>query len=234
MIVWNGIHFPNGELHLQEWMSKVDRRDDLGRLTYQAHKLDAAMAHVRKRRVAVDVGAHVGLWSMQLVRMFGFVHAFEPMSEHRACFERNVVPGVGRVTLYPFALGAAPGKVQLARWSPDSSGDTGVDPEAEQGSKRTRPAEAIREDADLRTIDSFGLEDVDFIKIDCEGYELFVLQGAVETLRRCRPCIIVEQKPETGMQKRYGVKPGAAVDFLKGLGAKVRAGIQGDFVMSWG
>jgi len=45
----------------------------------------------------------------------------------------------------------------------------------------------------IRTLDSFGYTDVSFIKIDVEGYEYRVLQGAEETIKNFRPTILVEQ-----------------------------------------
>jgi hypothetical protein len=44
----------------------------------------------------------------------------------------------------------------------------------------------------LRTLDSYALEDVGFVKIDVEGHELAALRGAEQTLRRCRPLVLVE------------------------------------------
>lgn len=44
----------------------------------------------------------------------------------------------------------------------------------------------------LRTLDSFGLQDVSFVKIDVEGAEVGVLRGGTETLRRERPIVFVE------------------------------------------
>ena len=75
------------------------------------------------------------------------------------------------------------------------------------------------------TLDSLQLTEVDFIKIDCEGYEENVLRGAVETIERDRPVIIVEQKRDMATA-RFGLEPLGAVKFLQSLGYKVAAGDQ--------
>ena len=220
-----GWWLPDGEQHLQQWMRQVNMRDPgpggEERLTYQGRKYKACRPFTRGWRTAIDVGAHVGLWSWQMARDFGHVVGFEPMPEHRACWEKNMVVAEN-ATLLSYALGAEPGTVFLKTRTPNSSGDTGVEPGATEGVE-----------AEMLTLDELGLEDIDFIKIDCEGYELYGLQGAVETLKRCKPCLIVEQKPETGMEARYGVGATDAIAFLEGLGAKKRLGIQGDYIFSW-
>jgi hypothetical protein len=47
-------------------------------------------------------------------------------------------------------------------------------------------------EVNVATLDSFGLSDIAFIKIDVEGHELSVLRGAVETIVRSRPNLLVE------------------------------------------
>ena len=44
----------------------------------------------------------------------------------------------------------------------------------------------------VETVDSYNFQDVGFIKIDVEGYEKFVLEGAQQTIARCRPTIQLE------------------------------------------
>jgi len=227
-----GVWLPDHEVHLVEWMQKRNEVVD-GRLTYQYHKLTAALAHVKQFRVAVDVGAHCGLWSMHLVKRFQLVHAFEPVAAHRECFGQNVITCQreegdcnaceyprgpcerGHVFLYPCALGEQPGRVSMNS-AATSSGDTLV---------------AEGDDVEMRTLDSFYLQEVDFIKLDCEGYELFALNGGEETLKRCRPCVIVEQKP--GKAQQFGLGETDAVAYLQGLGARLRQVIAGDYILSW-
>jgi FkbM family methyltransferase len=47
-------------------------------------------------------------------------------------------------------------------------------------------------EAQLCSIDQFAFDDVGFIKIDVEGHEESVIHGAIDTIRRCRPAILVE------------------------------------------
>jgi FkbM family methyltransferase len=81
------------------------------------------------------------------------------------------------------------------------------------------PAQVKKQEAvvnvDCRTIDSYNFDDVDAIKIDVEGSELFVMEGALETIKRCRPAIQVEIVPK--QCKQYGYDPQALYDFFKDL-----------------
>jgi len=218
-----GWFMPNGEKHLPDWMIRVnDKRD--GRLLYQGRKYRTALSFVgEKKFTAIDIGAHVGLWSWQMAKDFTRVLAFEPMPEHQDCFAKNMQAEIatGQVALSPVALGPECGEAHIRTRTVGSSGDTGIEWD---GSGIKVP---------MLTLDSFGIKEANFMKIDCEGYELFVLQGAVETLKRCRPVIIVEQKPETGGPVRYRISTTAAVEFLKTLGMRQRAAIQGDYIMTW-
>jgi len=215
MIEVEGIWYPDGETHLPEHMARR-RRLVAGKPTYQYHKLEAALAHVRRWRVAADVGAHVGLWAMHLARRFEVVHAFEPMPAHRDCFRLNLA--AANVLLHACALGAGTGRVALAPALAGHSGSTCIQPEAAG-------------EAALARLDDFALESLDFLKLDCEGYELFALEGAEATLQRCRPVVIVEQKP--GRAQRYGLRETQAVDYLQSLGATFRQAIAGDYILSW-
>jgi len=63
-----------------------------------------------------------------------------------------------------------------------------------------------------RTIDSFNFEDVDAIKIDVEGSELFVIEGAKDTIDKYRPSVQVEIVPKQCGQ--YGYHPQDLYDFF--------------------
>lgn len=219
MFQFQGIWLPDGEKHFPDWMSKNGELVD-GRGTYQIKKLRAALAYCKQFRVAVDVGAHVGLWSMQLAKRFSELHAFEPVEEYRDCFLKNIEGALIAVFMHHCALGAQHDMVSMAIPKLGDGRDTGGTHVHGEGL------------IDMETLDSFGFQDVDFVKIDCEGYEHHVVEGAREMLSRCRPCVIVEQKPRKLLQN-FGIKGEPAVALLRGLGAEVRAVMSGDYIMSW-
>ena len=212
MIQHQGIWLPDGETHLTEWMSRAGEIVD-GKGTYQIKKLRKALEYCTNYRTAVDVGAHVGMWSMQLIKSFDKVLAFEPVAAHRACFAKNIE--LDEVELFPYALGEKSRRIAI-NTAATSSGDSWVGGEG---------------DIPMHPLDALEIPDLDFIKIDCEGYEKFVLMGAEETIKRCRPCIIVEQKPGHG--QRFGLGERDAVAYLLSLGAVLRAEMSGDFILSF-
>lgn len=215
----DGWYWPDGEQHMLEWIAHPKNRMVLnGRPAYQGKKQLAVIAECglqRRMRVAVDVGAHIGLWSFNLARAFESVKAFEPVAAHRECFVKNVedCEEGGNVDLIGCAIGPAEARVSI--WSnPTSSGDSWVSGVG---------------GIPMRTLDSFALQDVDLIKADCEGYEEKVLRGAFDTIARCRPIIMVEQKRD--MAEKFGMRPQGGVEFLQSLGYSVKAEIGGDYLM---
>lgn len=212
-------YFPDGEKHLPEWMANPKARMIInGRPAYQGKKQLAAIAECGLRgrtRTAIDVGGHIGLWSFNLAHAFGRVHAFEPVAAHRACFEKNLdVPAlVEKVLLHPVALGMQEGSVSI-KTAPTSSGDSWVSGDG---------------DIPMHTLDSFDLQDIDLIKIDCEGYEENVLRGAMQTISTWRPVIMVEQKRDMASE-RFGLGKLGAVQLLLDMGYRVAAELSGDYV----
>ena len=210
----SGWWMPDHEAHLGPWMATPKNKLLLnGRQAYQGRKQVAALKYVANHRVAIDVGAHVGLWSYNLAHEFAAVYSFEPVAEHRACFEKNMA-GVGQhVHLKALALGAEPGMIAISTEKGSSGNSLVCGP-------GTIP---------MVTLDSLEIPNVDFVKVDCEGYEENVLRGGLETIERCLPVIIVEQK--RGMAANMGLKTLGAVDFLRILGYKLAEEISGDYIM---
>lgn len=213
-------YWPDGEAHMLDWIANPKNRMVLnGRPSYQGKKQMAVLDHcpLSRRRTMVDAGAHIGLWSFNFMHYFKHIDAFEPVAAHRECFRSNVLPDTGKsqgsITLYPYALGERADHISI-RVNPTSSGDSWV--------KGKGPIE-------MRTIDSFKIEDVDLIKVDAEGYEEFILRGARETISTWRPVVVVEQKRD--MAAKFGLNSLGALAFLKILGYRVVQELGGDYIM---
>src|SRR5688572_24262852 len=114
---------PDGEAHLQQWMNQKNQVVE-GRKTYQFYKYEAALNQCVNRRLAIDVGGHVGLFSFWMAKDFQRLIAFEPKPEHVECWHVNM-QGFDNATLYEVALGNERRQVGL-RTGPSSSGDTSV------------------------------------------------------------------------------------------------------------
>lgn len=203
-----GIWLPDSDTHFEQMMRKTGQvfHDDRLVGVYQKEKLDTALRYTKRRRTAVDIGAHCGFWSMWLADAFRHVEAFEPVAEHADCFVRNVTQQ--NVTLHRCALGNRCGLVTM-KTDPENTG-------------RARVESFGSGDVPIVRLDDIVLEKVDFIKIDVEGFEAAVVAGAMETITRFRPVIVIEQNdvPNT-------------VASLMNLGMTVRRHIGSDWILGW-
>jgi len=216
------VWLPKGDAHMADQVRRSRRA--AGRSSYQLAKLEAAIAEVRDFRLALDIGAHVGLWSMHLAQHFDQVVAFEPVPLHAACFLRNLDgPDYDHVTLAEGALGDVNGECAVTTPRAVNSGESLVAIDGESGVV----APVARLD-DLYA-ELVGECAVDLVKIDCEGYEAKVLAGAEATIRRDRPVVIVEQHDPHAA--RYGLAPKAGRDLLIAWGYRVAKVMHEDFIM---
>jgi FkbM family methyltransferase len=142
-------------------------------VTYQRGIYDAAMRFVKLRRLAVDVGAHVGIFTARMLEDFDTVVSFEPQPDNFICLSENC-PGAARH--------------QVALFNGEMTGKL-VNPRKDNsGAWEFMPGDTIR----ALPLDYYTLSQVDLIKIDVQGSEIPVLEGAEQTLKRCKPVLIVE------------------------------------------
>lgn len=172
--------------------------DDVGEAYKHAllhvKSVEWAIANAGHRRVALQAGGNVGLWPRRLAKHFARVITFEPDPISRACLEKNVPASV---EVHEEALGQVVGRCAVKH--------RGL------GSHRIVDGDTVP----MTTIDSLGLEALDYLQLDIEGYEHHALTGAIETLKRCRPLVQVELR---GFTTKYGTTIEETTQFLKWLG----------------
>jgi FkbM family methyltransferase len=228
---FGGVWMPAPEKHFFEMMepSRKNHKVIDGRWSYQYKKLKRAVDQLDEnhRRVCIDIGAHVGLWSMHLVNVFDHVEAFEPVQLHADLFEINVLKD--NYTLHRQALGAEPGIITI-QTSDNKTGTAHVVLPGREDDRRTKDGKLLTyDDIEQRTLDSYGFEICDFIKIDVEGWEQKVIEGARETLMRCKPWLVVEQKGND--LSGYGFEQHGAANLLKRWGWTDVEVMAGDHIM---
>lgn len=210
----HGWWFPDTEDHFPKMLAKSVGKG--GPAEYQYQVRNRSFAHVKQNRVALDIGANVGLWSRDLVKRFDQVIAFEPVPMFRECLSRNVF--ADNLEVQTCALGNHSGHIRMII-TEGNTGHTHVDPASVTG------------DTEIRTLDSLNLPVVDYVKIDCEGFEYRVLQGAEQTIRRCRPIVVIEQKPHDAYSQDYGQF--AAIGLLEDWGMIKLDQVKDDWIMGW-
>jgi FkbM family methyltransferase len=160
-----------------------------------AQEIEPELPHVASlgpcRGIAVDVGANYGLYTYCLSKHYRQVVAFEP---NRRASELIAAWGSPRVRLEHFGLSSSAGVATLfipVSGGVEMRGWASLDPDNCPGAERLE-----RLEVELRTLDSFALADVGFIKIDVEGHELDVLRGAAATIAASRPHLMIEVRSD--------------------------------------
>jgi FkbM family methyltransferase len=178
------------------------------RMGWLAHTLKAATQqhHLELREafrpfvaddaVVFDVGAHAGQFSKLFARMAprGRVFAFEPSAYARSVLRPALAWNrLRNVEIAPLGLSDVPG-TSVLRTPIKRRGELGFGL-AHLGDE-TGPRAVQEQTIHLTTLDSFvderGLERLDFIKADVEGWELHMLKGARRTLAKYKPALFLE------------------------------------------
>jgi len=82
----------------------------------------------------------------------------------------------------------------------------------------------------LKTLDSFDFSDIDMIKIDVEGFEEEILAGALKTIEKNKPVLVIEQQKHEYKNDREETP---AIKILESWGYKVIEQFNKDWVLKW-
>jgi len=154
----------------------------------------------RKMRLMLDCGSFVGWCARFWSDTADNVIAWEPNPVSRRCVEKNC-GSIDNIKINNEALSAY-----------NQTGYLGFNVSHHYGNC-TLKSEGFP--VQLRALDSYDLQHVDFIKIDVEGAEFELLQGARQTIQRCRPVIQIEINE---MCHHHGHKEEDVHDKLKQMG----------------
>ena len=147
------------------------------RLNYDRTILDQIIPYIDKSKLAVDIGAFIGSHSFEYLLHASGVTSFEPNPAAFQCLSHNCPKAVK----YNVALGDKECQRYWTRIYPNCGASYLSDDPSQDC--LTVP---------VKTLDSFNLENIGFMKIDAEGEEYAILRGGRETIMRCRPVLCME------------------------------------------
>jgi FkbM family methyltransferase len=190
------------------WIESDLSVDDVGWTLYTYGCLDywderAIRGILRPGYVCLDIGAHIGYYSLLLSRWVGShgrVFSYEPVPYTHSFLRRNLQQnGASNVRPEQAAVGNHTGVVRVSAASGERLGWSAV---SESGNLEVRCTTIDSE------VEQFALKHVDFIKMDIEGYELQALAGANATIRKMRPRIMFEVNRRAS--ERHNASPAIA------------------------
>ena len=198
---------PGGEI-----LAPLD--DYIGRAAFYVGDLDRKITWICKQIVnkgdtVIDIGANIGQVSVLLSKLVGSegkVYSFEPNPELCDCLykviERNKL---SNVTLYPVALGKVEGNLTLRI------------PKINQGKgSLVRHTKASSEDVDIidvpvqtlsNILENEQIKSIELIKIDVEGFEAEVFDGAEKVLKNICPKSILFEFNESQIEGTFAEQP---------------------------
>jgi FkbM family methyltransferase len=182
---------------------------------FERHELDIFELACSSGATILDVGANIGLYSVvaaQRIGPSGKVYAFEPVPENIALLRRNLeLNGVAeRVAVQEVAVGEADGELEIFLSDRQIGTHSAAKAAVGGGASVKVP---------MRSIDAFvatrAISRIDVVKIDVEGYDGQVLQGALHTLRRRKPVLFIEYSP--ALLEACGQNPDEFVALMGGI-----------------
>lgn len=201
-----GIWVISNDTHISKWVEQQ------GRLDFDTHFMNKICSYIKPGDTVVDVGANIGdhSWAYACATRgvnSGRVLAFEPNETPFRCLTRNMA-GHGHATCIQKGLGEKPGRMGIIR-----SSNVGASYLTDGN------------DIEIVTLDSYELPACALIKIDAEGMELGILRGAEETVKRCRPVLVMEIN--SGALERQGTSAYDIFVWLESMGYRVEGNTGG-------
>lgn len=149
--------------------------------------------NIPRRRVMIDIGANIGIFARPAAELFERVICFEPVAKNFQVLEKNL-QSYSNVELHCLGISDHPHTATFKMQGMKCGETQQVDHfEPEPGYES--------HSGSLVTLDQYGFDQVDWIKIDVEGFENQVLEGSRATIQRNRPWLLLE---DNGQREQHG------------------------------
>jgi FkbM family methyltransferase len=167
-----------GAVSKEWWWQAADQGAFAGPVTdWNLSHYTKYFKYCTERKSVLTAGANMGLYTRPYAHMFEKVYTFEPDLRNFVAMVRN--SQYDNVFHFRAGLGAKSGFGTVKQGNATNAGMHKIE-EAESGS------------LPIMTVDQLGIPALSLLQLDVEGYERFVIEGAEETIARCKPVIISE------------------------------------------
>ena len=192
--------------------------------------INEAVKYCKQFRNAIDAGTWIGDSTVQMAPMFDRVIGFEPHPLVFVCCEKNLKDrDITNVEMYNYALSNENKLMNLYNGKSTFSGWMSEKEEAPE-------LVTVHNEQQVQTIvlDSYHFEDIDFIKLDCDSHEGYILAGAEKFFKTNSPVVLIENKLRILKDRQPADMPNA-IELLESYGYVLRARVEkNDYVYTKG
>lgn len=182
---------------------------------YQKTNWQFAQTLLNQTRTAVDVGSNNAVNAIHYAQVFDRVECFEPTQLAQQLWHNTIRDnGVTNCVLHTEALGEHTAKTEILIHARNGGHNHLAHYDK---NPRARPGRSSKQTQSVAvaTLDSKSFTNVDFLKIDVEGYEFYVLQGGAHTIEQNRPVCQLEMVE--GQCRKFGYEPDDILDWFRSL-----------------
>ncbi|MGD1856060.1 MAG: FkbM family methyltransferase [Leptolyngbyaceae cyanobacterium] len=157
---------------------------------FEPHMVKLFKVLARDSTTILDIGGNIGCTAILFGTLAGKVHVFEPSQTTFSFLDKNVVDsGMKNIVLHNIGLGSESMETTLT-FAPSNRSGGFVSNQTSANSDHIVEKIVVRQLDEIAT--QLNFQQLDFIKIDVEGFEGHVLRGATETLSRFQPIVTLE------------------------------------------
>jgi FkbM family methyltransferase len=181
---------------------------------YESSEIRMIQRFLEKDSVVLDIGANTGWYSLRLSKNVpqGLIIAFEPIPKTFEYLKKNIeINGAKNIRIHDYGLSDKDENIEFY-YDPTLSGATSL-----RNLHENRKNSRIR--CIVRRLDGVISEEtsrIDLIKCDVEGAEIFVIKGALETLKRTKPVLFLEMLRK--WSAKFDYHPNDIIRLLNGIG----------------
>jgi len=204
MKIYKDWYFPDSEEHFIKYLKQQNTNE------YQKEQRKTSLSFLESKRTAIDIGANVGLWAKDFCEIFHEVMLFEPYKLNIECLKKNL-ENYQNFQIFDCALS-----------NKNSLGELYIH-EKGLGANSLVPSDGITktENIQIKKLDDFEFQNVDYIKIDVQFHELEVIEGSIDTLKNNNPVLCIEAARRNEEELSYVKK---FVTILESLNYKIVGG----------